>query len=90
MVEQLQRTSTNDVVVDFDKCKGCGYCVAFCPRKILGIAGQVNRIGCAPAEVIKERARECTGCMACTTMCPDAAISLSRHLHSGPHSGDVI
>ena len=33
------------VVVDRERCKGCGLCVAACPSKVLGLASQVNAKG---------------------------------------------
>jgi len=46
-------------------CKGCGICVAFCPRSALAL-----RDGKA-AVVDEER---CVGCGLCVKLCPDFAI----------------
>ena len=37
-------------------CKGCGLCVAACPKKILAIGSRVNAMGYAVAECIDENA----------------------------------
>jgi 2-oxoglutarate ferredoxin oxidoreductase subunit delta len=51
-------------------CKGCGICVAFCPREVLSM----NERG-EPQVSGPER---CTGCTWCELRCPDFAISVSR------------
>ncbi len=47
-------------------CKGCGLCIAFCPRHVFE-AGADGR----PLVVNPER---CTACMWCVEHCPDFAI----------------
>lgn len=46
-------------------CKGCGICIDFCPKKVLG-----KELG--KAKVIKAEA--CINCGMCENMCPDFAI----------------
>lgn len=46
-------------------CKGCGICVALCPKKVLGIKGE-------KVEVVNEDA--CIKCRLCEYRCPDFAI----------------
>ena len=55
-------------------CKGCGLCVAACPKKILYLREEVDRRGVHVAAAHKEIA--CTGCANCAVMCPDAAIEV--------------
>jgi 2-oxoglutarate ferredoxin oxidoreductase subunit delta len=57
-------------------CKGCGLCLAVCPKKILYLSSAVNRRGLRVAEVHEEIA--CTGCALCASMCPDAAIEVEE------------
>jgi 2-oxoglutarate ferredoxin oxidoreductase subunit delta len=78
MLKQLQYTGAIQVLVNADRCKGCGYCIKVCPRKILHLAKQVNQLGCTPAEANKEREQECTGCLSCAIMCPDTAITICK------------
>lgn len=47
-------------------CKGCGLCIAFCPRQVF-VAGEDGH----PLVVYPER---CTACYWCTEHCPDFAI----------------
>ena len=66
------------VVIDKEKCKSCHFCVSVCPKGIIGISDGINRQGYPFAEVISEKAHECTGCKSCAIMCPDVAISIYR------------
>ncbi len=60
-----------------DRCKGCGLCVAVCPRKIILLRqDQLNSKGFHPAGV--DRMDQCTGCTMCATMCPDSVIEVWR------------
>jgi 2-oxoglutarate ferredoxin oxidoreductase subunit delta len=69
---------TSCIVIDKDKCKACHYCIAVCPRDIIGTSKEINRLGYNYAEVIADKAHECTGCKSCAIMCPDIAISVYR------------
>lgn len=55
-----------------DRCKGCGMCVAACPKEILEISSRINRSGYPVAGVTNIEA--CTGCCLCAEMCPDLVI----------------
>lgn len=60
------------ILVDADKCRGCGLCVAFCPRGILVLAEGFNRDGLNP--VVQLDPASCVGCATCALMCPHVAI----------------
>ena len=60
------------VYIDWDRCKGCGFCVEFCPPKVLAFSESFNAHGYHPPELI--RAEGCTGCDLCGLYCPDFAI----------------
>lgn len=60
-----------------EKCKGCGLCVAACPKKIVVIASDViNEKGFHPAAVNDMEA--CIGCASCAIMCPDCVIKVEK------------
>jgi 2-oxoglutarate ferredoxin oxidoreductase subunit delta len=60
------------VVVNNERCKGCGFCVEFCPTKVLALSSAFNSRGYhAPYMVSAEK---CSGCDLCGMYCPDFAI----------------
>jgi 2-oxoglutarate ferredoxin oxidoreductase subunit delta len=62
--------------IDSDRCKGCGLCVAVCPKNVLEISKQVNAKGYFPA--YQARPEDCIACAMCCTMCPDVAITITE------------
>ncbi|RLC99626.1 MAG: 2-oxoacid:acceptor oxidoreductase [Chloroflexi bacterium] len=65
------------VIIDEDRCKGCGLCVTVCPAKILQLAeGRFNAKGYRPVEVTAPE--KCTGCAMCATICPDVVFTVYR------------
>jgi len=55
-----------------DQCKGCGFCIQFCPEKVLEESGEINARGVRPPKVVDEE--KCVICSFCTSVCPDLAI----------------
>jgi len=55
-----------------DRCKGCGFCVEYCPRQVLVLSEAFNRKGYHPPEVVKTEA--CVNCNLCEMICPEFAI----------------
>lgn len=58
-----------DLLIDAQRCIGCGECVQDCPVGILTLeSGQ--------PEVIPERKEHCIACQHCLAVCPTAALSI--------------
>ena len=64
------------LVIQESWCKGCGICVAFCPRGALTLIND-------KAVLINEPV--CTLCGFCEQLCPDYAI----YIESNPDSGEL-
>ena len=65
------------VIIDEDRCKGCGLCVTACPKQVLRLAeGRFNVKGYPPIE--KANPQACIGCAACATICPDLVLTVYR------------
>ena len=63
------------IKIEFERCKGCGLCVAVCPKKCIVISKRSNNSGYFPAQTLN---LACTGCAACALVCPDLAIEVTR------------
>ena len=55
-----------------DQCKGCSYCIQFCPQKVLEESQDINARGVRPPKIVDES--KCVICNFCTSICPDFAI----------------
>ncbi|MBI2956757.1 MAG: 4Fe-4S dicluster domain-containing protein [Acidobacteria bacterium] len=60
------------VVINLARCKGCGFCIAFCPPQVLEFAEDYNPQGYHPPRLTDPDG--CTGCDLCGLYCPDFAI----------------
>ena len=65
--------------IDKELCKGCGLCIAACPKGQIRISKKLNIKGYHPAEYTereKSKNRKCTACTLCAITCPDIAIEV--------------
>lgn len=56
------------LIVHPDRCKGCRYCVAACPKKALFVSDYTNEKGYLATAVDEEK---CIVCGTCFIVCPD-------------------
>lgn len=76
-----------------ERCKGCGFCVEFCPQQIIRMAVQTNSRGYHPPEITENT--QCVNCGLCALLCPDFAIYVEDGGMRSPdqvtlvHTGDV-
>jgi 2-oxoglutarate ferredoxin oxidoreductase subunit delta len=62
--------------IDRERCKGCGLCVAVCPKDVLELDREANTKGYFPAH--QARPQDCIFCAMCGVMCPDVAIRIEE------------
>jgi len=55
-----------------DRCKGCGFCVEYCPRDVLEMSEEFNAKGYHPPRV--KDPENCLNCGLCQMLCPEFAI----------------
>jgi 2-oxoglutarate ferredoxin oxidoreductase subunit delta len=72
MAAEKRARVDGSVVIAVERCKGCGFCVEFCPTKALQLSDQYNAKGYHPPMLISQEL--CSGCNMCGLLCPDFAI----------------
>lgn len=65
-----------DVQITDKFCKGCGYCIKYCPKNVIGYNDEMNKKGYRTAKVTDSS--NCIGCQSCTAVCPEAAINIIK------------
>ena len=55
-----------------ERCKGCGWCIEFCPREVLEASDEINAKGYHPPKAVQPE--KCLGCGLCQLLCPEFAI----------------
>ena len=64
------------IKIDEQFCKGCKFCIEFCPKGVIRVSTRLNAKGYAVAEDAEKKS--CTGCATCALVCPEAAIEVYR------------
>ncbi len=72
------KVAGSKVDVDKTKCKGCQYCLIYCPKHCFKMSEDVNRHGVHYAEFIGKA--ECISCGLCAAVCPDICITVYKGL----------
>lgn len=64
----MAKKKLKEHLINRDWCKGCGICVALCPKKVLELDREEKVIAARPAD--------CICCRMCEIRCPDLAIEI--------------
>ena len=56
------------VIVNKENCKGCGRCVAACPKKVLELGDEFNAMG---IRTVRYKGEGCISCGICFYNCPE-------------------
>ncbi len=64
------------IKIDRERCKGCCFCIEFCPKKTILLTDKLNIKGYFTADF--QDNDQCTGCATCALMCPEVAIEVFR------------
>ncbi len=65
------------ITIDKNKCKGCLLCISFCPKQLISVGKELNRLGIRPVEF--KDSLECLGCSLCAIICPDCCIEVFKY-----------
>ena len=69
---ETSKVPHGELHIILERCKGCGFCVTYCPRGVLEMSNEINSKGYHPPKVIDES--QCVNCDLCEMICPEFAI----------------
>jgi 2-oxoglutarate ferredoxin oxidoreductase subunit delta len=64
----MAKSKLKQHVINREWCKGCGICVAFCPKDVLELDDK--------DKAVAVRKQQCIACRLCELRCPDLAIEI--------------
>ena len=70
-IDQME-VPRGEVHIINERCKGCGFCVEYCPKDILELSPEFNSKGYHPPIVVENGI--CVHCQLCEVICPEFAI----------------
>ncbi|HHI87904.1 MAG TPA: 4Fe-4S dicluster domain-containing protein [Candidatus Cloacimonetes bacterium] len=74
--KEKPKTICGEIYIIPDRCKGCSFCIEYCPRDVLELSEDFNKKGYHPPVVAKPD--RCTFCGLCEMICPDFAIFVTE------------
>ncbi len=75
------KTVRGEIHIIPNRCKGCNFCIEYCPNKVLEISGEFNEKGYHPPFIAHPE--KCCYCGLCEVICPDFAIFVTEKKESG-------
>ena len=73
--EKKEKKAHAKVYLIKDRCKGCNFCIEFCPKQVLVESKEFNIKGYYLPELVEiPGEKECVGCGYCSFICPEFAI----------------
>ena len=74
------------LVIDNELCKGCAFCVEFCPTGALELSDEFNSKGYHPPIVVED---DCLYCEICELVCPEFSIFCVEDERTSPPAEDA-
>ena len=74
--KQKPKAVEGEIHIINDRCKGCSFCVEFCPNDVLELSTEFNIKGYHPPRVVNPD--RCAYDGLCESICPDSAIYIIR------------
>jgi len=77
----LKTEPKGKIVIDAQRCKGCGLCVWACPKGHIRLSDAADIRGITVA--CTGDSHGCTGCSFCAIVCPEVAIDVYKMTATG-------
>ncbi len=58
-----------------ERCKGCSFCIEYCPKDVLELSTEYNTKGYHPPRI--KNPDQCRECHLCEILCPEFAIYIT-------------
>lgn len=65
-----------------ERCKGCDFCIVFCPTQVLAVSREINAKGYHYPIVAPGKEDACIHCGFCDLVCPELAI-FTKEINKG-------
>ena len=69
------KPSRGQIEILKERCKGCRFCIEFCPKQVLEESAEFNSKGYHPSYAA--HSEECVNCGLCELLCPEFAIRVT-------------
>jgi 2-oxoglutarate ferredoxin oxidoreductase subunit delta len=69
--DKIQRPQ-GTVRIITERCKGCSYCIDYCPKDVLVMSEKFNKKGYHYPDIMKRGL--CVNCGLCANICPEFAV----------------
>ena len=66
------KAKKGEIHINKNRCKGCAFCVEYCPHDVLEMSEEFNVKGYHPPFIKEED--KCIYCQLCETICPEFAL----------------
>jgi 2-oxoglutarate ferredoxin oxidoreductase subunit delta len=70
----MAKAKLKDHRINREWCKGCGICVAFCPKTVLELDNK--------DKALAARIEDCIACRLCELRCPDLAVEVETEVQN--------
>ena len=70
--KEKPKTPIGEIHILKERCKGCGFCVEYCPKDVLEMSDEFNSKGYHPPKIMNEE--NCVNCGLCEMICPEFSI----------------
>lgn|GEM_PF-356220 len=74
--EAYSKVPRGKVHIIKERCKGCQFCIEFCPKKVLKRSDTFNLKGYHFPEIVNEK--DCVSCKLCEYICPEFSIYIEE------------
>lgn len=71
---ETARVPRGQVYVIPARCKGCDFCIRFCPKEMLAFSDETNAKGYHYPTLVAGKESDCIHCQFCNLVCPEMAI----------------